>query len=65
MYQHQQHHKIQMKWVFDSIRNIQYCHVCNKTIKKLVYSRRRCEWTCCSIECLDILYPELMMEENL
>jgi hypothetical protein len=53
IYQYNPEHREKMKWVLDSIRNIQYCDVCRKVCTKYIYSRRRSDMICCSIECVD------------
>jgi len=55
IYEYNPLHREQMKWVFKDIRNIIHCYVCNKQIIKYVYSMRRCDTACCSMECLDLL----------
>ena len=46
-------HREKMRLVLEDIRNPQYCEVCNKMIIKYVYSIRRSDMICCSIECVD------------
>ena len=53
IYQYNPEHREKMKWVLDSIRNIQYCDVCRKICMKYIYSIRRSDMVCCSIECVD------------
>ena len=43
-----------MRWVLEDIRNPQYCEVCDKLIKKYIYSIRNCDMICCSNECVDL-----------
>lgn len=55
IFEYNPNHREKMYWVLDDIRNINYCYVCDKIIIKYIYSRRRCDETCCSIECVDSL----------
>ena len=55
IYEYNPEHREKMYWVLDAIRNIQYCDFCNKIIIKYIYSRRRCDMKCCSMECVDNL----------
>jgi hypothetical protein len=49
-------HRAKMKWVFEDILNIQYCEYCDKVIIKYIYSMRRSDMICCSLECVEKLY---------
>ena len=53
IYEYNPEHREKMRFVLEDIRNSQCCEVCNKIIMKHIYSRRRCDMNCCSIECLD------------
>lgn len=53
IYEYNPEHREKMNSVLEEIRNSQYCDVCNRVIIKHIYSRRRCDMICCSIECLD------------
>ena len=53
MLEYNPEHREKMKWVLQDIRNKQYCDVCNKFIIKYIYSERRSDMICCSINCLD------------
>ena len=53
IYEYNPEHREKMKWVLQDICNIQYCDICNKIIMKYIYSMRRCDMICCSMECLD------------
>ena len=55
IYEYNPEHREKMYWVLDDIRNIQYCDFCDKIIIKYIYSKRGCDDTCCSIECVDNL----------
>jgi hypothetical protein len=46
-------HIKQFRWTLKEIENPQWCQVCDKIIKKYVYSYRRGDEVCCSNECLD------------
>ena len=53
IYEYNPEHREKMRCVLEDIRNVQYCDVCNKMIMKYVYSRRRSDMICCSMECVD------------
>jgi hypothetical protein len=55
IYEYNQEHREKMRWVLEDIRNPQHCLVCDKQIIKFIYSRRRCNMICCSIECVNYL----------
>ena len=55
IYEYNPEHREKMNYILQDINNIQYCDVCNKIIIKYIYSRRRCEKICCSMECVDNL----------
>ena len=55
IYEYNPKHREKMYWVLDAIRNIQYCDFCDKIIIKYIYSRRRCDMKCCSMECVNNL----------
>ena len=57
IYQFNQHRE-KMQCVLQDIRDVQYCDACGKMIIKYIYSRRRCDKICCSIECVDNLFME-------
>ena len=48
-----QEHREKMRWVLQDIRNTQYCDACGKMIMKYIYSMRRSDMICCSMECVD------------
>ena len=53
IYEYNPEHRKKMKWVLKDICNQQYCEVCDKIIIKHIYSTRRGDEICCSINCLD------------
>jgi hypothetical protein len=53
IYQFNPEHREKMQCVLQDIRDIQYCDACGKMIIKYIYSRRRCDKICCSMECVD------------
>ena len=56
IYEYNPEHREKMYWVLKDIRDIQYCDICSKIIMKYVYSRRRSDVDCCSMECVDRLF---------
>jgi hypothetical protein len=48
-------HKEKMGWLLQDIRDTQYCEACNKRIIRYVYSARRSDMVCCSMQCVDKL----------
>jgi hypothetical protein len=60
IYEYNPEHRKQMYWVLRDIQNIQNCQVCDKIIIKYTYSLRRCNMVCCSIECVDNCYSEVI-----
>ncbi len=46
-------HRKQFYWALKEIENPEWCQVCDKIIKKCVYSYRGGVEVCCSDECLD------------
>jgi hypothetical protein len=55
IYEYNPEHREKMNWVLQDIRNINYCYVCNKVIIKYIYSMRRSDITCCSLNCVQLL----------
>jgi hypothetical protein len=53
IFEYNPEHREKMYWVLKDIRNTHYCEVCNKMIIKYIYSKRRSDIICCSINCLD------------
>ena len=53
IYEFNPEHREKMQFVLQDIHDIQYCHACGKVIMKYIYSRRRCDMICCSMECVD------------
>lgn len=56
IFEYTQEHSEQMRPVFEEIRNMQYCDFCKKVIIKKIYSMRRSDIICCSMECVDSVY---------
>ena len=46
-------HKKKFHWTLKELSSPMYCEVCTKYIKTCVYSNRRGDEICCSLECLD------------
>ena len=46
-------HRQQFYWSLHQLKNPTYCEVCDKYIKKYIYSNRRGDEICCSTECLN------------